>query len=177
MSTVPDPATITWCLSAVGKKIGAGTCHDGTNFDATGVSFLRSEVAINHITDGTSKTFLIGEKYLRPIYYETGQDSGDNETWCTGYNNDNFRTSYIPPAHDSNLDAFRGASPTDTRLYSGRYMFGSVHSAGINMSYCDGHVDTVTYDIDPYLNRSLGNRYDGSTEGEIWRAAGSPTRP
>jgi hypothetical protein len=41
------------------------------------------------------------------------------------------------------------------------------------MAYCDGHVDTVTYDIDPYLNRALGNRRDGSTAGEIWR---TPTR-
>jgi prepilin-type processing-associated H-X9-DG protein len=48
-------------------------------------------------------------------------------------------------------------------------MFGSVHAAGLNMSYCDGHVDTLTYDIDPFLHRSLGNRGEGSVDGEIWR--------
>jgi hypothetical protein len=37
------------------------------------------------------------------------------------------------------------------------------------MSFCDGHVDTVAYDIDPFLFRALGNRLDGSVAGEIWR--------
>ncbi len=172
MTAVPDPKTITtWCLSATGKKIGSGSCHDGTTHAATGISFLRSEVAISHVTDGTSKTYLIGEKFILPKEYETGWDSGDNETWCTGYNNDNFRTSYVPPSQDTDNNAHRVPYQGDARAYPGRYIFGSVHSAGLNMSYCDGHVETVTYDIDPYLHRSLGNRGDGSTAGEIWRQA------
>jgi prepilin-type N-terminal cleavage/methylation domain-containing protein/prepilin-type processing-associated H-X9-DG protein len=173
MTSVPDPKGVPWCLGPSGKKIGSGNCHDNTAHPANGVSFLRSEVTVSMVTDGTSKTYLIGEKFLVPVNYETGLDSGDNETWCTGYNNDNFRTSYLPPAQDTNNNQFRAPFAGDTTVYSGRYMFGSVHSAGLNMSYCDGHVDLVSYDIDPYLHRSLGNRHDGSTEGEIWR---TPTR-
>ncbi len=137
----------------------------------TGISFQRSEVAIKHISDGTTHTYLIGEKFIRPIHYETGRDEGDNETWCTGYNNDNFRSAYVPPARDTDIDEFRVPYAGDNTLYRGRHIFGSVHSAGLNMSYCDGHVDTVTFDIDPYLHRSQGNRRDGSTEGEVWRPA------
>src|SRR5262245_1234946 len=48
----------------------------------TGVSFRRSEVSMRHITDGTSRTYLIGEKYLNPDEYETGEGGADNETWC-----------------------------------------------------------------------------------------------
>jgi prepilin-type N-terminal cleavage/methylation domain-containing protein/prepilin-type processing-associated H-X9-DG protein len=146
-----------------------GTNAKGVVF-ITGISFQRSEVAIKHVTDGTNRTYLIGEKYLNINRYLTGTDPGDNETWCTGYNNDNFRVAYVPPAQDSTNDNFRSPFPNEASvLFGGHHIFGSVHSAGVNMSYCDGHVDTVTYDIDPYLNRSLGNRLDGSIEGEIWR--------
>ena len=66
-------------------------------------------------------------------------------------------------------DFFRVPFRGDTTEYRSQHIFGSVHSGGMNMAYCDGHVDTVAYDIDPYLHRSLGNRLDGSTAGEQWR--------
>ena len=66
------------------------TKYTASNF-LTGVSFQRSEVKIKHLTDGTSHTYIIGEKYINPNHYETGPDGADNETWCTGFNNDNFR--------------------------------------------------------------------------------------
>ena len=80
-----------------GKVIGNTGCSD----PATGISFQRSEVAIRHCTDGSSKTYLIGEKFMSPQFYETGRDSGDNETWCSGYNNDNHRTTSIRSAAGS----------------------------------------------------------------------------
>ena len=170
LPTMPNADTFNWCLSKTGKLLRSG-CH--LDDHATGISFQRSEVAIKHVTDGTNRTFMIGEKFVNPLWYETGEDYGDNETWCTGYNNDNFRSAYLPPVRDTEDDEFRAPYPGDTRPYYGQHVFGSVHSAGVNMAYCDGHVDTVTYDIDPYLHRSLGNRRDGSTAGEIWR---TPTR-
>ena len=60
--------------------------------DFTGIPFQRSEVGIRHVTDGTSKTYFAGEKYLDPSLFFTKEDTCDNETWCTGHNNDNFRT-------------------------------------------------------------------------------------
>jgi prepilin-type N-terminal cleavage/methylation domain-containing protein/prepilin-type processing-associated H-X9-DG protein len=140
-----------WCLSQKGKVIGASGCST----PATGVSFLRSEVAARNVTDGTSKTYLIGEKYMNPQEYETGTDGGDNETWCTGYNNDNFRTTIQPPQQD--------------RVgYSNWRIFGSVHPSTFQMSFCDGHVEGIAYDIEPRLHRAYGNRLDGSIAGEIW---------
>jgi prepilin-type processing-associated H-X9-DG protein len=140
-----------WCLSPSGKVIGVAGCSD----PATGISFSRSEVATKHITDGTSKTYLIGEKFMSPQFYETGTDRGDNETWCTGYNNDNFRTTRYVPLQDR--DGF-----------DGKFIFGSTHPGGFHMSFCDGHVEPVAYDIDSRLHRSYGNRRDGSVAGEIW---------
>ena len=47
-------------------------------------------------------------------------------------------------------------------------IFGSVHPGVFLMSFCDGRVEGVSYDIDRRLHRSYGNRLDGSIAGEIW---------
>ncbi len=123
-----------------------------TNY-LTGISFQHSEVGNKHVTDGTSHTYLIGERYLNPTNYETGLENSDNETWCTGFNNDNFRCAFDPPEQDR-----PGVS------YENR--FGSVHSGGWFVSWCDGHVESVNYDIDLLVHRGNANRADeGSPYG------------
>lgn len=69
------------------KSLGA----TGSTLVLNGISFQRSEVTLQQVTDGSSNTYMVGEKALTSTNYETGADAGDNETWCTGYNNDNFR--------------------------------------------------------------------------------------
>jgi prepilin-type N-terminal cleavage/methylation domain-containing protein len=113
----------------------------------TGISFQRSEVGIKHVTDGTSRTYLIGERYINPNSYETGTDGADNETWCTGFNNDNFRCAFDPPMQDRPGVAFSNR-------------FGSVHPVGWYVSWCDGHVELVSYDIELMVHRGNGNRAD-----------------
>jgi prepilin-type processing-associated H-X9-DG protein len=113
----------------------------------TGVSFLRSEVAISHITDGTSQTYLIGERYLNPVNYDTGNDPADNETWCTGYNNDNFRNTSGPPLQDTH-----GVQNT--------LAFGGIHPGLFYMAFCDGHVDGVSLEIERAVHKQNGNRRD-----------------
>ena len=39
---------------------------------ATGMSYLRSRVTMADITDGTSNTYMLGEKYLTPDNYYNG---------------------------------------------------------------------------------------------------------
>jgi prepilin-type N-terminal cleavage/methylation domain-containing protein/prepilin-type processing-associated H-X9-DG protein len=133
------------------NKTGLHPVHPTENPEGknefTGISFERSEVGIQHITDGTSRTYLCGEKYLDTRSYENGDDTGDNETWCTGHNNDNLRTTAEPPR----LDA-----PDEQGS-----MFGSAHPAGWQVAWCDGHVATMSFDIDPKIHKYNGNRQDG----------------
>jgi hypothetical protein len=145
-----------WCINEAGGPIAGVACTGGTYGDTlppggmTGISFQRSEIAVQHVTDGTSNTYLVGEKYLNPDNYETGQDGGDNETWCTGFNNDNFRTAFHAPQVDT---PGVGGDIHTTR-------FGSAHAAGWHVSWCDGHVTFESYDIDRLVHRGNANRTD-----------------
>jgi len=147
--------TTNWCTNKVGKERTVGCMG---RRELNGISFQRSEVAIKHVTDGTSTTYLCGEKYLSPLDYSTGRNGGDNETWCTGYNNDNFRNGFYPPESDN------PNAPSNTLANSMK--FGSAHAATFFMAYCDGHVEGVSYDVDQYVHRGATNRHDGAVDME-----------
>jgi hypothetical protein len=126
----------------------------------TGVSFERSMVTMRQITDGISKTYLVGERYVPQADYETGLNMGDNETWCTGFNNDNYRkTGRYDGGEILELTAIPDTK-SDAADSNGR--FGSAHPDGWNASFCDGSVRTISYEIDWRVHRDLGNRMDGN---------------
>ena len=115
----------------------------------TGISFERSEVKRAHIRDGTSNTYLLGEKYLTPDGY-SGNVHGDVETWGTGFNDDMHRTAQVPPLRDR-------------AGYATGIPFGSAHIHGLNMAMCDGSVRAIGYNIDSKTHQHLANRQDGQT--------------
>lgn len=118
----------------------------------TGISFIRmadaGPVEIGQIKDGLSKTYLVGEKYINANNYATGIDHGDNETWCTGFNNDNFRSANKQPKKDV-------AGLQD------KFSYGSAHSSAFHVAFCDGSVSKIDYEVDLDTHRKLGNRLDG----------------
>ncbi len=119
----------------------------------TGVSFGRSQVRPEQITDGTTHTYLIGEKFIQPDHYKNGRSGGDNETMYTGFNNDNGRTAEGLPLRDTNEV---GELPL-----SGANQFGSAHPSTWQIILCDGSVHSLSYDIDIEVHRRLANRSDG----------------
>jgi prepilin-type N-terminal cleavage/methylation domain-containing protein/prepilin-type processing-associated H-X9-DG protein len=128
-------------FSAVGK------------FD-NGVIFYGSMTRVADIADGTTNTCLVGEKYVNPDWYETGQSGGDNEGATIGANADIVRwsgnkdTGYTPPYQDV----------PGSDYWSG---FGSPHSGSLNVATCDGAVRGVSYSIDPEMFRRMCHRWDG----------------
>jgi prepilin-type N-terminal cleavage/methylation domain-containing protein/prepilin-type processing-associated H-X9-DG protein len=126
---------------------------------ATGIIYSGSEIGIAMVTDGTSYTYLAGEKNLSPDYYSTGESSGDNESMFMGDNGD--------------IDRWAGGLPEagtwpprqDTSGYDGWDIFGSAHSNGFNMLFCDGSVQSISYSIDLTIHGRLGNRKDGKPIG------------
>ncbi len=115
-----------------------------------GISFTRSEIRMAHITDGRANTIMIGEKYLNPDHYFTGRDGADNENLYTGFNNDNFRSTRLPPKRDT-----RGVANT--------VCFGSAHPGGCHFVFVDGSVRKINYNVDPVTFKGLGDRNGGTT--------------
>ena len=117
----------------------------------TGISYQRSQIAMSHVTDGASNTYLVGEKYLNPDNYFNGQDGADNECATVGYDNDNCRMGWPgdgPPEQDA----------TGNTNY---YIWGSAHSTGCRFVFCDGSVHVISFSIDTVTHSRLANRADG----------------
>jgi hypothetical protein len=109
------------------------------------------------ITDGTSNTFMVGEKFLNPKGWITGLDSADNENLYTGFDNDHFRSSgaaYYPPR-------------ADTPALSNLQVYGSPHPGGFCVVLCDGSVRVISYQIDKLTFAGLGNKGDGMQLGDF----------
>src|SRR5439155_13303323 len=113
------------------------------NFD--GVCFRLSTIRLIDIKGGASNTYLLGEKYLNPVNYDTGLDPSDNENYLTGFNNDVNRCTASPPMRD------RPGTQDPLR-------YGSAHAFGLNMAYCDGSVRFLEYGVNPEVHSLAGNR-------------------
>jgi len=113
-----------------------------------GVIFTTSVIKNKDIRDGTSHTYLIGEKYLNRGSYRDGSDFGDDTPIFSGFDYDSCR--------------FATALPDRDRIgLTNREIFGSAHPGGFNMSFCDGAVRSINYDIDLTTHQHLGDRADG----------------
>jgi prepilin-type N-terminal cleavage/methylation domain-containing protein len=140
-----------------------GSFADGDSFQwaddikhANGVIFANSTVRIKDIGDGTSNTFLLGEKQMNPDHYTDGYDPGDDWGMYTGAQDDNVRgcgaagTGYYP------LPPLQDIPGNDScSLY-----FGSAHANSLNMSCCDASVRSIDYNIDFEMFRRMCNRTD-----------------
>ncbi len=124
---------------------------------ANGIAYCGSQVTIAQVIDGTSNTCLVGEKYLMPDYYSTGEDGGDNENMLMGDNEDIIRWT----STSLTLSQDRSGDGTGHR-------FGSAHATGFNMAFCDGSVRSLSYSINPATFGCLGNRKDGQGIGGSW---------
>ena len=144
--------------------------------DHNGIMFQRSTVKIAQITDGTSKTALIGEKYVSTDHYDNGECNGDDQNIFVGHDQDNVRYTGLPgigaigPAADApqlwpmrrNDDA-RGSDQLPGQTGPGdpiAPIFGAAHPGAMNMAFCDGSVQTISYDVEPQVYFFYGGRND-----------------
>ncbi len=116
----------------------------------TGVVFQRSTIDFRQVTDGTSHTLLLGEKYLCTKFYTNGGATSDRGHLLIGFAPDTIRIAHssLTPRKDGDR-----LSPKS---------FGSAHPSLVYFAYCDGSVRGMTHDVDVSVFTSAGNRKDGS---------------
>lgn len=117
---------------------------DKKKVEFNGIIHARSEISFRHITDGTSKTYAVGEKNVfHTEYLGTDSDHMGDDILYLGCTEDTCRSAYNTPANDS-LEA--------------PYSFGSAHGTGFHMVFCDGSVHFISYDIEKDIHKALASR-------------------
>jgi prepilin-type processing-associated H-X9-DG protein len=137
-----------------------------------GIFYYGLATPIAQVSDGTSNTYLCGEKYIDSNNYMNGLDgtiggqySGfDGDCICDycGYDSDMVRfvagngpSVFVPSTS--------GYTPhQDWPGFSDAGVFGSAHAGMCNMAFCDGSVHQISYGISPAIHWQLGNRADGA---------------
>jgi prepilin-type N-terminal cleavage/methylation domain-containing protein/prepilin-type processing-associated H-X9-DG protein len=124
--------------------VGFNEAHVVNN---NGICYQRSAIKLKEITDGTSNTYLAGEKYLNPDSYYTGFEFGDDEPLLGSDDYDIYFWADELPARDR-----RGS----TNFWA----TGSAHPQTFNMVFCDGSVHSMNYSIEAKTHKLLAGRKD-----------------
>ena len=139
---------------------GSGASMEGR----TGGAGIRMTFA--KITDGSSKTAIVGEKWLPLEFYDYAPHpgrAGDDRGWADGWDCNNVRISTIQPRPDSEGDVPTTGSNAGGGQCDevGDWALGSAHPGGINAVYADASVHFINYDVDLENFNRLGHRRDG----------------
>jgi prepilin-type processing-associated H-X9-DG protein len=118
----------------------------------------QSEISFERITDGLSKTLVVGEKHI-PYGNLDAQGSlynGDNQTNCA-----RVAGRHAPLAGDpTDRTNCRTTGDCEHCVCDN---FGSWHAGICNFLFCDGHVSPLSIDIDPTTLDRLATRADGES--------------
>jgi prepilin-type N-terminal cleavage/methylation domain-containing protein len=148
-------------------QTGAGADEGDARFCQSGIMFYRSALKEAQVEDGSSNTYLVGEKWMPVAGYEgvaseqdDGYTGGDNQSMYTGFEWDNHRVAWNPDSSAPQAE-FQPAADGEGGGGGPERRFGSAHPSAFQMAYCDGSVRSISYDVDPQTHRAFANRFDG----------------
>lgn len=134
-------------------------------------------VRIAQISDGTSNTLLLGEKWLRPSRYLIG-DWMDDHNFASSRDPDILRIGDQVPLKDTNNNPFTGAPVADggnnpccdwwrdpkDRSPSPRVAsyFGGAHQGGMTGAMADGSVRGINWNVAQQVFSNICNKQDGN---------------
>jgi len=174
---LPNPAVTTYTTGGTTYYFGMNSYlgNGGTwnyyvdsNYSTDGIFYLNSRVTLTGISDGTSNTFLAGERYHKdPVYNSTNLGAGKGIDQLGGWAWSNYLAvqdcigstraplNYLCPV---------GSSPSSFAVTDPRVAaFGSGHTGGANFVYCDGSVRfmSLTGNSDLPTYQALSTRSGG----------------
>jgi hypothetical protein len=114
-----------------------------------------TKIGFEQITDGSSNTLVLGEKFLQPSLYQVGAWH-DDKGWADGWDPDTLRFTMCSLRQDEELRTGEGDRQPGFR-------FGSAHAGLMNTGFADASVHSIRFDIDPELFNKLAHRADGET--------------
>jgi prepilin-type N-terminal cleavage/methylation domain-containing protein/prepilin-type processing-associated H-X9-DG protein len=135
---------------------------------------MTNVVRMLSITDGTSNTLFVGEKFISPKYYEPGNTGsgyrfqwGDLNGYTAGTGWDQVRYGYWSPMQDNDFMYYDACyDPTLQHKCTGAPntvdMFGGPHPGGAPVVMCDGSVRMISYSINRIMMQNLTNKSDGN---------------
>jgi prepilin-type N-terminal cleavage/methylation domain-containing protein len=137
---------------------------------------LDTIVSMANITDGTSNTLLLGEKWLRPDQYQFGAWMDDHNV-ISSLDQDALRIADRPPIRDTNRNPTTGAlvgagdnnpccdwwrdPPSRTPSPRLGSYFGGAHPGGMVGLLADGSVRNISWQVTQAVFGNLGNKGDG----------------
>jgi prepilin-type processing-associated H-X9-DG protein len=142
--------------------------------NADGVLYFLSKTKLKEVTDGTSNTFIVGERWYQVRSWLQGgrANSLDNPTTQTLYSCKNIDFA-IPPNGEFNAgyyvshNQFRGemdeVQPGLQTIGLNDLYWSSMHPSGLNFTFVDGSVHFVSEDVDEVTWEAYGSRNGGET--------------
>jgi prepilin-type N-terminal cleavage/methylation domain-containing protein/prepilin-type processing-associated H-X9-DG protein len=170
-------AGITWCpANEVNTWNGVIVPSEVNNMGLRPLA----KVNIAAVTDGTTNTLVLGEKFVAIDHYTTARQWGDNETWAAGNRWVHTRHAIHQPRQDSReTTATKEVPPPNYQApgingrcgpwglgavgSGGGYYdyWGSAHPSGFNAAMADGSVRLIRYSVPLPVLQALSHRSDG----------------
>jgi prepilin-type N-terminal cleavage/methylation domain-containing protein/prepilin-type processing-associated H-X9-DG protein len=152
-------------MNSYGGNGGTRSWYVG-NMTTDGVFYINSQVRIGGITDGTSNTFLFGERYhYDPVY--TNINTLGGWAWANFNAPQDYLLStpvpinfQLPPGTKTGAPLF----PEDDRVCA----FGSGHTGGANFCMADGSVQFLTDATPLPVLQALSTRAGGEVFDPPW---------
>jgi prepilin-type N-terminal cleavage/methylation domain-containing protein len=137
-----------------------------------------ASIRMTSISDGTSNTIAVAEKFLNPLRYTTWEFSEDKGA-LHGFDNGYVRSTVAinvmrdvrtqsgdpvlsNPMRDTPIPEGASNSPSSNVAWRSAFLFGSPHPAGINAVMGDGSVRIINFSVSPQTFNALGHIADGS---------------
>ncbi len=134
-----------------GDKATYWASSEANRMSATGIVYLRSQIDMAQVRDGSSNVIMIGEKSINTNQYSSATAVGDMRGMFQGEDSCTGRWTSAVPVADGPM----------TNISNWGDRFGASHSGAANFVFCDGSVRSISYSINADTFGYLGHRSSG----------------